>query len=70
GHGDSSMDIVSPIEVSGVIRPAQSMRVLWVIEKVPHYSKSLVVVKQSFLLMQLAWQCHSHNGLVSGAGVR
>ncbi|MDU8360621.1 hypothetical protein, partial [Pseudomonas syringae group sp. J309-1] len=23
-HGDSSMDIVSPIEVSGVIRPAQS----------------------------------------------
>ncbi|EPM75126.1 DUF2625 family protein, partial [Pseudomonas syringae] len=23
GHGDSSMDIVSPIEVSGVIRPAQ-----------------------------------------------
>ncbi|GBH10210.1 Di- and tricarboxylate transporter [Pseudomonas syringae pv. actinidiae] len=47
-----------------------SMRVLWVIEKVPHYSKSLVVVKQSFLLMQLAWQCHSHNDLVSGAGVR
>ncbi|MCJ2369782.1 hypothetical protein, partial [Pseudomonas sp. RGM 3321] len=24
GHGDSSMDIVSPIKVSGVIRPAHS----------------------------------------------
>ncbi|MCJ2374388.1 hypothetical protein, partial [Pseudomonas sp. RGM 3321] len=24
GHGDSSMDIVSPIKVSGVIRPAQA----------------------------------------------
>ncbi|MCD5991926.1 hypothetical protein KDX30_28955, partial [Pseudomonas sp. CDFA 553] len=25
GHGDSSMDIVSPIEVSGVIRPAHAL---------------------------------------------
>ncbi|MDU8359264.1 hypothetical protein, partial [Pseudomonas syringae group sp. J309-1] len=26
GHGDSSMDIVSPIEVSGVIRPAHTSK--------------------------------------------
>ncbi|WP_219811672.1 hypothetical protein, partial [Pseudomonas avellanae] len=28
GHGDSSMDIVSPIKVSGVIRPAQTARLI------------------------------------------
>ncbi|WP_206336081.1 hypothetical protein, partial [Pseudomonas viridiflava] len=31
GHGKSSMGIVSPIEVSGVIRPAQSA--LWAFQK-------------------------------------